>query len=199
MDISDDGDTHKMNAYPNGPLCVLEPNLFLYSEPTLQQVTGFDLVINVARELTPPMLKDATSLENTSLQHYTHDSTEYYYVPWTHTSKLCPDLPLLTQLMLAALKRDKRVLIHCQCGVSRSASLIVACLMKLHHIPLNDAYTMLKEKAPDISPNMSLIFSLMEWGELIGVNPKSSNSGYSPMEIAMDPLGVEGSKVLYES
>jgi protein-tyrosine phosphatase len=197
MDIcrDSDGDTHKMNAYPDGPVCVLAPYLFLYSEPTLKQVEEFDIVVNVAKELSPPILKSSVQLDTSSLQHYKHKSTEYFYVPWTHTSKLGPDLPLLTQLILDSLQKKKKVLVHCQCGVSRSASLIVACLMKLHCVPLNDAYNMLKERAPDISPNMSLIFQLMEWGEFLGVNPRPE-PGYSPIELGMDPLSFEGNKML---
>ncbi|ODV72235.1 dual specificity protein phosphatase family protein [Cyberlindnera jadinii NRRL Y-1542] len=198
MDVSNDGDTHKMNAYPDGPVCVLAPHLFLYSEPTLQQVSGFDVVINVARELTPPMLQQHVSSSDMSLKHFTHDSTNYYYVPWTHTSKLCPDLPYLTQLVIDSINANKKILIHCQCGVSRSASLIVACFMKLYNVSLNDAYSMLKERAPDISPNMSLIFQLMEWGDLIGVNKKTPTDNiYTPgLEISMNPLSVEGSNLM---
>ncbi|CDR36499.1 CYFA0S01e01970g1_1 [Cyberlindnera fabianii] len=174
--ISDEGDQSKMNAYPNGPACVLPPNLFLYSEPKLDQLEKYDLVINVARELSPPLPNVKESPPSTlCISHYTYNNTTYYYVPWTHTSKLCPDLPFLTDVILENLSQNHRVLIHCQCGVSRSASVIVALFMKMHHINLNEAYNMLKERAPEISPNMSLIFQLMEWGELIGVNGRSDD------------------------
>ncbi|KAI0463667.1 hypothetical protein LJB42_002671 [Komagataella kurtzmanii] len=143
------------NPYDSGPVCVLEPNLYLYSEPTLDQLDRFDVVINVAKEI-PNYQREIRNKGKT-----------YYFVPWTHTSNLCPDLPLLTSVIENSLSSGKATLIHCQCGVSRSASLIVAYLMKKYGLNLNDAYNRLKVKAPSISPNMNLIFYLAEWGKTL--------------------------------
>lgn len=175
IDISDDGDNSKLNAYPNGPTCVYDPYLFLYSEPTLNEIEEFDLVINVAKELIPPFtttaeLNKLIDKNDSNIIHLNHKKVQYYYIPWTHTSKIVNELPVLTDLMQDYLNNGKKILIHCQCGVSRSASLIVAFLMKLKHLNLNDSYNLLKSNAPDISPNMSLIFQLMEWGETLGVD-----------------------------
>lgn len=180
IDISDDGDNSKLNVYPDGPKCVYEPYLYLYSEPTLNQIEEYDIVINVAEELTPPFLSKSElnelSDETSDVLHLTHvvksqdKIVNYYYVPWTHTSKITKNLPKLTDIIIESLSKGQKVLIHCQCGVSRSASLIVAFFMKLRHLNLNDSYNILKTQAPDISPNMSLIFQLMEWGESIGVD-----------------------------
>lgn len=65
----------------------------------------------------------------------------------------------------------KRILVHCQCGVSRSASLVVAFVMKERSWDLNQAYAFVKRKAPAISPNMGLIFQLMEWGRILNNQP----------------------------
>lgn len=142
-------------AYPDGPICVLTPNLYLYSEPTLEQISGFDIIINVAQEITD----------------YSHQAknqnVEYYFIPWTHTSKLAIDFPLLTTLIDTSLNLNKKILIHCQCGVSRSASLIIAYFMKKFNCSYNDAYSRLKEKVPQISPNLSLIYELIEWQEYL--------------------------------
>ncbi|ODQ83169.1 hypothetical protein BABINDRAFT_19488, partial [Babjeviella inositovora NRRL Y-12698] len=152
--------------YPDGPLEV-QPNLFLYSEPTLEQAREFDLIINVAREL-----KDLSK----DIARDSRCHAKYIFIPWSHNSKLVPDLvyltamisqylhPLDTQLAGRGAKAaSKKVLIHCQCGVSRSASLIVAYLMYDLKIGVNEGYNMLKVSAPLIAPNMGLIFQLMEW------------------------------------
>ncbi|ODV64401.1 dual specificity protein phosphatase family protein, partial [Ascoidea rubescens DSM 1968] len=131
--------------YPNGPICI-EPNLYLYSEPTLSQLNQFDVIINVAKEV-----KTHTRLP------------EYIYMPWTHTSQLCPDFPQLTKLIESNLNKNLRILIHCQCGVSRSASLVVAYIMKLKNLKFSDAYCFVKEKASEICPNMTLLYELIEW------------------------------------
>lgn len=146
------------SAYPDGPLCVISPNIYLYSEPTLDQVLGFDVVINVAAEIAD--LAEPLSDRGSGIQ--------YIRVPWTHNSKINDELPNLTETIQSARQRGQRILIHCQCGVSRSASLIVAYIMRYAKLPLNDAYEKLKSVAHDISPNMGLIFQLMEWGEAVG-------------------------------
>lgn len=147
------------DAYPEGPVCVLEPNLYLYSEPTITQINKFDVVINVAQEIKDYSyeMKDITGVE-------------YYYIPWEHHSRLVSDFPKLTELIDKSLGNDKKVLIHCQCGISRSASLIMAYFMKINHADYNQAYHQLKEKAPLISPNLSLIYELMEWGQYLKRN-----------------------------
>ncbi|CAR25518.1 hypothetical protein ZYGR_0A00820 [Zygosaccharomyces rouxii] len=144
------------NAYPDGPLCVVSPNVYLYSEPTLEQALKFDLVINVAAEIADlgPLIHRGSGVE-------------YVRVPWTHNTRIIDELPILTETIHLAQQRGLRVLIHCQCGVSRSASLIVAYIMRYEKLPLNDAYEKLKSVALDISPNMGLIFQLMEWGETL--------------------------------
>lgn len=147
-------EAYKENAYPDGPLLVIPPNLYLYSEPSLDEVLSFDVVINVAKEIT-----------NFKNLIPAHQKIDYHHIPWTHSSKISLDLDYLTEIIQNAITSGKKVLVHCQCGVSRSASLIVAYIMKYHEMSLNDAYSHLKHIAKDISPNMGLIFQLMEWSE----------------------------------
>lgn len=144
------------DAYPNGPVCVWGDNLYLYSEPTVDQLTGFDVVINVACEL--PDLSDKAPT-----------SCEYIKVNWTHTSPLLEELPKLTKLIQQRLLEGRRVLVHCQCGVSRSASLVMAVMMVDRHWSYGEAYEFLKRRVGGISPNLNLIYELMEWEKAIGV------------------------------
>ncbi|KAI9591081.1 dual specificity phosphatase [Syncephalis fuscata] len=55
--------------------------------------------------------------------------------------------------------RGEGVLVHCQCGVSRSASLVLAYVMRNQSMPLHEAYAYVKERSAAISPNMSLFIS----------------------------------------
>ncbi|VEU19794.1 DEKNAAC100200 [Brettanomyces naardenensis] len=158
------GDFNRSDAYPEGPVCVLDPNLFLYSEPTLAQMNEFDVIINVAQEI-----KDY-SYQITSINLNSSKKIEYRFIPWTHSSRLVSDFPKLTQLIDESLAANKKVLIHCQCGISRSASLIMAYFMKVNRVDYNQAYNQLKQKAPLISPNLSLIYELMEWGQYLKRN-----------------------------
>lgn len=159
-------ETYKENCYPSGPLLVIPPSIYLYSEPSFDVVMEYDLIINVAKEITN---------HQDQLPH--GKRSRYYHFTWSHTSKIIKNLPKLTELIHCAYKKGEKVLIHCQCGVSRSASLIVAYIMRYDRLSLNDAYNKLKSTAKDISPNMSLLFQLMEWEDWLK-NCDQLNSNY---------------------
>lgn len=114
-------------------------------------------------------------------EQWKHASTvpEYIYVPWAHTSQLTSDLDWLTSLMMARVAEGKSILVHCQCGVSRSASLIVAYKMRQERWDLHTSYNWVKARSPVISPNMTLIYQLMEWGKMLGLPAPRSNSQFA--------------------
>ena len=165
-DIYDESDfVNSYNAYPEGPVCVLEPNLYLYSEPTVDQINKFDVVINVAQEMKN--YSATKSSVSPSEPNSVLKDVDYYFIPWNHNSRLHSDFIKLTKVIDDSLIANKKVLIHCQCGVSRSASLILAYFMRAFHLDYSEAYERLKKHAPSISPNLSLIYELMEWGKYL--------------------------------
>ncbi|XP_058066635.1 dual specificity protein phosphatase 18-like [Anopheles bellator] len=58
-------------------------------------------------------------------------------------------------------------LVHCVAGISRSATLCLAYLMKHHRMSLKDAYNHIKAKRPQIRPNVSFVKQLMEFEQLL--------------------------------
>ncbi|CAK9784866.1 hypothetical protein CC85DRAFT_300744 [Cutaneotrichosporon oleaginosum] len=125
---------------------------------------------------------------------------EYAHLRWSHGEGGLADLPdsatldeLVNSPTYTGADRDQNwrfweairwleirrragmpVLIHCQCGVSRSATLIVAYVMTLaaagvapqrigHLKTMQDAYDYVKGKSPWIGPNVSLVFQLVEY------------------------------------
>lgn len=59
--------------------------------------------------------------------------------------------------------RASSVLVHCQEGVSRSASLVIAYLMKTFGLSATRAYAFLKSRSPAISPNIHLFSQLVRY------------------------------------
>ncbi|KAF2854079.1 hypothetical protein T440DRAFT_505137 [Plenodomus tracheiphilus IPT5] len=222
----------KPAAYPNGPICIYEAGVYLYFEPTAEQATTFDVIINVASEVKDPFLSSAPEtqkdidarrvdgppaenvdfatlaqrLKPTSflpespsasktapamkvtpprkviLDGQTYTTPEYIHVPWEHNTDIVPDLYKLVKMMDDHLKQGRRVLIHCQCGVSRSASLIVAYgLYKDPQMSVQEAYDKAKKRSKWIGPNMNLIMQLQEFRNgLLRQNESRSyhNQGY---------------------
>ncbi|KAH6633502.1 hypothetical protein C7974DRAFT_173097 [Boeremia exigua] len=206
----------KPAAYPNGPICIYPAGVFLYFEPTAEQATSFDVIINVASEVQNPFTsqnsesqKDlnarrvdgpaaedvdfaALSQQPKSTFGFGNDSPttpkatppvlqtmqpgeiivngqklrtpEYIHMPWEHNTDIVPDLYKLVKIMDDRVKQGKRVLVHCQCGVSRSASLVVAYgLYKEPEVSVQEAYDKAKKRSKWIGPNMNLIMQLQEF------------------------------------
>ena len=205
----------KSPAYPEGPVCIYQPGVYLYLEPNDTEASEFDVVINVAREVrnpfelaaeraAAPQRKDAAVQVNLipgetifanpfvaeppsavseksfrsafEVQPINDDSTipdtpkviksspEYLHIPWDHNTNVVDDLLRLCELIDDRVSQGKRILVHCQCGVSRSASLIVAYgLYKNPELTVQEAYDAVKERSRWIGPNMHLIYQLAEF------------------------------------
>jgi len=60
-------------------------------------------------------------------------------------------------------RKNGKVLVHCQAGVSRSATLVIAWLMKMHKKQLKDAIVFLRERRSIIEPNIGFMEQLEKY------------------------------------
>jgi tyrosine-protein phosphatase len=68
------------------------------------------------------------------------------------------------------------VLVHCKQGVSRSASLVIAYVMCKERLTFQQAYALVREKSPSITPNLMLVYQLLEYERALGLSTESSVS-----------------------
>jgi len=125
------------------------------------------ILVNPSKDTSSPSTPKATPI--TPQTDLTSDpmpceQPEYIHIPWEHNTDIVPDLHRLVKLIDERVSQGKRVLVHCQCGVSRSASLIVAYgLYKNPGITVQEAYDAVKRRSKWIGPNMNLIMQLQEF------------------------------------
>jgi len=204
-------------GYTEGPICIYDCGVYLYLEPTAEEASNYDTIINVAKEVRNPlksvglgegtvmsvMRADRTEIRRsmtepqTAISEFSFKSAwewprpentitpatttptqssyapkpkpkskqpEYVHVRWDHNSEILEDLYPLCKVIDERVAEGKKVLIHCQLGVSRSASLIIAYgLYKNYQPTFHAMYAIVKERSRWVGPNMSLIYQLTDF------------------------------------
>lgn len=130
---------------------------------------------------------------------------EYIHMPWDHNTDISVDLMPLCERVDETVKDGKTVLIHCQQGASRSASLIIAYgLYRNPELSVNDAYYAAQAKSKWISPNMRLMYCLQDFqkeiskkksspGSSLHQRPGRSSSKHRPT-LSVDNIDIQSCK-----
>jgi len=245
-DESENNEDQKSPGYPDGPIAIYGDTVYLYLEPTAEEASKFDVVINVAREVHNPFAaqpandslvnkdaplsreatvespipdtamtndsfatafefppsEDASSETPTTPKAPTFNKPEYIHIPWDHNTDIATDLMTLCETIDKRTKEGKRVLVHCQQGASRSASLIIAYgLYQDPGLSVNDAYYAAQAKSRWISPNMRLMYCLQDFQKEVAKkrlplrSAACSRSGRSPtkhrLTLSADAIDVK--------
>ncbi|XP_029470550.1 dual specificity protein phosphatase 10-like isoform X2 [Rhinatrema bivittatum] len=143
--------------------------------------------------------KDAQDLEHMASLNIGHVINVTTHLPLYHPGTLCyKRLPATDsgkqnlrqyfeeafEFIEEAHQCGKGVLIHCQAGVSRSATIVIAYLMKHTLMTMGDAYKYVKGKRPVISPNLNFMGQLLEF-------ETDLNSGVTPRILTPKLTGLE--------
>lgn len=92
--------------------------------------------------------------------------------------KILPWLDKSVDFIEKAKASNGRVLVHCLAGISRSATIAIAYIMKRMDMSLDESYRFVKEKRPTISPNFNFL------GQLLDFEKKIKNHGSQPGHIS---------------
>ena len=221
----ENNEDHKTPGYPDGPIAIYGDDVYLYLEPTAEEASRFDVVINVAREVHKPFFgssgaketkeenasapseepADDSPIPDTALTAVSYATAfefqpteeeegsaetpttpkamplkepEYIHMPWDHNTDISVDLANLCETIERRTKEGKKVLVHCQQGASRSASLIIAYGMWLNPaLSVNDAYYAAQARSKWISPNMRLMYCLQDFQKEVSGKKLLPSSG----------------------
>ncbi len=86
-----------------------------------------------------------------------HRIIKLYDVP---NEDLLSSIPECITFLETAINSGSGTLIHCDQGVSRSASIVIALIMYRFTVPIQDAVPMLKDVRPIIDPNPGFVRQL---------------------------------------
>ncbi|GAA5990533.1 hypothetical protein JCM5350_005831 [Sporobolomyces pararoseus] len=138
-------------------------------------------------------------------------SIEYLWLKWGHDEA---DLVEAHKFQSAfdfldeARDRGEKVLVHCQCGVSRSATVVIAYCMREAAKALeegrdakelsgctgmHDTYSFVKEKSEWVGPNLGLVFQLVAYERTLrgdSNDPEEEENGYP--RYPPEPASTEG-------
>ncbi|KAF9428650.1 hypothetical protein BGZ94_001618 [Podila epigama] len=114
------------------------------------------------------------------------NGVEYRSLSWSHSQhNVLHDFPAAFEFIDGAMAKGGKVLVHCQLGVSRSASLVIAYVMRAQKMGLSEAYDYVKQLSAVISPNMSLMYQLAEFEKSVkghGQVMNDTKMGYAAEE-----------------
>ncbi|CAF0965764.1 unnamed protein product [Adineta steineri] len=85
------------------------------------------------------------------------------------------------QFLLSCKEKGEKVLVHCQMGISRSSSIVLAYLIKFHHENLTDAYDHLLNRRHIAAPNFGFFLQLIRYEKALN-SDKTDNKDSIPTE-----------------
>ncbi|KAG7473795.1 hypothetical protein MATL_G00099600 [Megalops atlanticus] len=104
-----------------------------------------------------------------------------------YCEKLLPWLDKTNDFIDKAKVSNCRVIVHCLAGISRSATIAIAYIMKTMGLSSDDAYRFVKDRRPSISPNFNFLGQLLEFEKgLRLLKALSSGSGKAAVEVGRE-------------
>ncbi|KIK68166.1 hypothetical protein GYMLUDRAFT_37006 [Collybiopsis luxurians FD-317 M1] len=96
----------------------------------------------------------------------------------TSSADLKPHLEDACNSIDRALRSGRNVLVHCQQGVSRSAAIVIAYLIRNHGMSYDAAFALVQRQRACVKPNPGFVNALKEW-ELTWRRPVMGNRRFT--------------------
>ncbi|XP_056129100.1 dual specificity protein phosphatase 1 [Lampris incognitus] len=125
-----------------------------------------------------------TALINVSANCPNHfeDSFLYKSIPVedNHKADISSWFNVAIEFIDSVRNKGGRVFVHCQAGISRSATICLAYLMRTNRVKLDEAFEFVKQRRSIISPNFSFMGQLLQFESQVLASSTCSSEASSP-------------------
>lgn len=125
---------------------VLRNKLWIGNEDSARHCIDIDAIVSIGSKMD---------------RFLTHTDKQYFRIIAEDSKE--SDLKQYFHVVCDFIHKHNKVLVHCVAGVSRSATICIAYLIKYGHLDFYQAYMVLKTARPIICPNYGFIKQLLEF------------------------------------
>lgn len=139
----------------------IEPNLFLSN---LTVATDVDWLRR--NKITHILTVESFPLPQKVTTYLPDITLKYIQVTDMPREDLLNHFESSSEFIRKALESNGKVLVHCYFGMSRSATLVIAYIMKKYRMGFNDAYELVRQKRRFVCPNLGFQAQLKLYEEM---------------------------------
>ena len=115
--------------------------------PQTLQASGIGHVVNLTAHKCPNLNPDLVSYSSFKFSDHANFN-------------LVDKLDRVMEIIRNKVQMQENVLVHCQMGISRAPSVVIAYLIKFQGMDYNSALSLVQQKNPDAYPNLGFLMQL---------------------------------------
>lgn len=175
----------RQSAIDNAVMTEIMPFLFLGNESDAKncenlEKKGIYYILNVTKNIPFYNLTNSKNNDVNGTSNFVHKRIA---VNDCENQNLKNHFGEASNFIDQAKLNNQKVLVHCQAGISRSPTIVIAYLMSRYNMNLNDAYDRVKLFRPIIGPNLIFMNQLQDYDSSLHQNKNASDSIPTPINV----------------
>ena len=131
--------------------------MYVFEDPEVKNTLGINCVLTIMDKYHFNYFQVAENIERQKIEHHKWidlaDGEQYDIYPFLEEA----------HGYIKDKLNDHNVLVHCQMGISRSSTLVIAYMMKEYGMSFKEARDFVRSKRPEIDPNQGFIDHLINF------------------------------------